>query len=207
MPEVHWPSFLRELDATEAAWNSRPVKYPREDAVHWMPVAIPTFVTLMTEAMMVAPPCMDGEAFATDHYGQVRFLDVGCGPGTKVQLAQAMFGVKGYGIDIVPRFIAEAEARGVTARVADAFSFPAGGHGGGAGVLAVGDGLGYADFQVLLVNRPSSLQDELESLIMERMASDAVLIAVNWRRSPEKSGWLAQYQEFGEPVMGVFVKP
>ncbi len=203
MTEIHWPSFLRELDATEQAWNSRPVRYPREDAVPWMPVAIPTFVTLLTEAMMVAPPCLDSHSF--DHYGQVRFLDVGCGPGTKVRLAQAMFGVKGYGIDIVPRFVAEAEANGVSARIADAFDFPAGGDGNG-GVMSV-NGLGYSDFQVVLVNRPSSLQDELEPLIMERMASDSVLICVNWRHNPEKYGWFAHHTEYGEPVMGVFVKP
>lgn len=202
MPDVHWPSFLRELDATEHAWNSRPVRYPREDAVPWMPIAIPTFITLLTEAMMVAPPCMDGVSAMGDHYGKVRFLDVGCGPGTKVQLAQAMFGVLGFGIDIVPRFIAEAEARGVQARVADAFEFPASG-----GALSLNGGLGYADFQVVLANRPSSMQDELEHLIMDRMASDSVLICVNWKHSPEKEGWIAQYTEYGEPVMGVYIKP
>ena len=203
---IHWPSFLRELDATETAWNSRPVKYPREDAVPWMPVAIPTFISLMAEAMMVAPPCMTTKANYTDHYGQPRFLDVGCGPGTKIRLAQSMFGVQGFGIDIVPRFIAEAQAHNVRAWVVDAFEFPVGGH---EQVLpgTLPTTLGYADFEIVLVNRPSALQDELEHLVMERMASDAVLIAVNWRTDPGKEGWVMQYQEFGEPVMGVWIKP
>jgi SAM-dependent methyltransferase len=205
---IHWPSFLRELDATETAWNSRPVRYPREDAVPWMPIAIPTFISLMAEAMMVAPPCMTTRSAYSDHYGQPRFLDVGCGPGTKIRLAQAMFGVQGFGIDIVPRFIAEAQAHNVRAWVADAFEFPAGNEEAREfspvpGAMPVG----YADFEIVLVNRPSALQDELEHLVMERMASDAVLICVNWRNDPGKSGWTLQYQEFGDPVMGVWIKP
>jgi hypothetical protein len=66
---------------------------------------------------------------------------------------------------------------------------------------------GYADFQIVLVNRPSGLQDELESLIMEKMSSDAVLIAVNWRNNPAKQGWIPVSEEFGEPVCGVYIKP
>jgi hypothetical protein len=39
------------------------------------------------------------------------------------------------------------------------------------------------------------------------MASDAVLIAVNWRNSPGKAGWIPVAEEVGEPVCGVWVKP
>jgi SAM-dependent methyltransferase len=172
-----------------------------------MPLPIPQFISLLTEAMMVAPPCMSTTAAYSDHYGQPRFLDVGCGPGTKVRLAQAMFGVRGYGIDIVPRFVAEAQAHNIQAWVQDAFEFPAGGTEVGHSPLPGALPMGYSGFEVLLVNRPSSLQDELEHLIMDRMARDAVLIAVNWHTDPGKEGWTLQYQEFGEPVMGVWIKP
>jgi len=196
---VHWPSFLRELDATEKAWAQYEVRYPREDAVHWMPAPMPLFITLLTDAVMAAPPHHGGSVFGEDSYGPPWFLDVGCGPGTKIRLAEAMFGVKGFGIDIVPRFVAEAQAHKVHAAVQDAFEFPEGGGGGGT--------RGYADFQVVYVNRPSALQDELEHLVMDRMASDTVLIAVNWRHSPGKAGWIPVAEEFGEPVCGVWIKP
>ena len=119
---------------------------------------------------------------------------------TKVRLAEAMFGLRGFGIDIVPRFVSEAQAHGVNALVQDAFDFPEG--GGPLGLTS-----GYRDFDILLVNRPSSMQDELEELVMDRMRPDAVLIAVNWRNSPSKAGWIAVAEEFGEPVCGVWVKP
>lgn len=201
---VHWPSLLRELAATESAWNTQPVRYPREDAVHWMPFPLGQFVTLLTEAVAVAAPPSPNTSGATEQYGQPRFLDVGAGPGTKVRLASALFGLNAYGIDIVPRFVHEAQAHGAAVMLKDAFDFPE--HG----VAATDVAWGYAEFQIVYVNRPSALQDELEGLIMERMATDAVLIAVNWHNDPGKSGWFTQYQEYGgtgSPVCGVWIKP
>ncbi len=199
---VHWPSFLRELTATETAWNSTPVKYPREDAVHWMPFPLGQFVTLLTEAVMVAPPNL---TIDTGAYGTPRFLDVGAGPGTKVRLASALYGLNTYGIDIVPRFVHEAQAHGAAVMLKDAFAFPE--HGTPVSTEA----WGYADFQIVYVNRPSALQNELENLIMERMATDAVLISVNWHNDPAASGWYTQYQEYGgqpgAPICGVYIKP
>jgi SAM-dependent methyltransferase len=197
---THWPSFLRELKATESAWNDVPVRYPREDAVHWMPFQLGQYVTLLTEAVAVAPP-PPPMLTATEEPGQPRFLDVGCGPGTKVRLAQAMFGLNAYGIDIVPRFISEAQAHGATCLLRDAFEFPA------RGEPMVTGAWGYADFQIVYVNRPSALQDELEHLVMERMAPDSVLIGVNWHNNPEKDGWLPVFLEYGTPVCGVWIKP
>jgi SAM-dependent methyltransferase len=208
-PGTHWPSFLRELDATEQAWRQHQVQYPRSDAVPWMPFPIPQFITLLADAVMAAPPSQgaSGAMFAAqgdyEPYGPPKFLDVGCGPGTKIRLAEAMFGLRGYGIDIVPRFVAEAQAHGVKAMLADAFEFggPPGEPGGLTSMRS------YADYQIVLVNRPSSLQDELEGLVMKRMASDSVLIAVNWRNDPGKHGWILQSQEYGDPVCGVWIKP
>ncbi len=207
MSDVHWPSFLRELHATELAWNTQTVRYPREDAVPFLPFPLGQFVTLLTEAVLVAPPGPD-RITAVENPGQIRFLDVGCGPGTKVRLAEALFGVSGYGIDIVPRFISEANAHGVKAINYDAFEFPE------KGAPMTTAGLGYGDFQIVYVNRPSTQQDKLERLIMERMAPDTVLIAVNWRTDPGNHGWPVAYQEYGTtvrghaaPVMGVWLKP
>lgn len=207
-PGTHWPSFLRELEATEQAWKLQSVRYPRADAVPWLPFPIPQFIPLLADAVMVAPPTQGRGNYLgremDEPYGPPKFLDVGCGPGTKIRLAEEMFGLRGFGIDIVPRFVAEAQAHGVRAWVADAFEF--GAEEGGAKIAGQN---GYADYQIVLVNRPSSLQDELEHLVMERMASDAVLIAVNWRNDPGRAGWILQAQEFNAhgPVCGVWVKP
>lgn len=196
----HWPSFLRELDAAEQLWKTRDVRYSREDAVPWMPFPLPQFVTLLTEAVSAAAR----PRAVTSPAGKVTFLDVGCGPGTKCRLARAMFNLADAGIDIVPRFVAEAQQYDVRAWVQDAFELGEGepDHGLGSGLLP-----GYANFDIVLVNRPSALQDKLEMLVMERMASDAVLIAVNWRNDPGRHGWIPHYQEFGEPVCGVWIKP
>jgi SAM-dependent methyltransferase len=203
---THWPSFLRELQATETAWNATPIRYPREDAVPWLPFPLGQYVTLLTEAVAVSPPGPPDRGMAMlprddEAYGQPRFLDVGCGPGTKVRLAQALFGLNAYGIDIVSRFIAEAQAHGAACLLKDAFEFPAKGEPMTTGAW------GYSDFQIVYVNRPSANQDELEHLVMERMASDSVLIAVNWRNDPGKKGWLLAYQEYGDPVCGCWIKP
>ena len=197
---VYWPSFLRELLATENAWNASPVTYPREDAVPWLPFPMPQFVTLLTEAMMVATPSPGG-LMVLEEPNTIRFLDVGCGPGTKIRMAEALFGVKGYGIDIVSRFVAEAQAHGVKAIVKDAYELPA------KGVPMTTSSFGYEDFGIVYVNRPSSDQDALEKYVMDSMRPDSVLMAVNWRNDPAKQGWFMQYQEYGDPVCGVFVKP
>lgn len=197
---VHWPSFLRELDAAEQVWRSREVHYPREDAVHWMPYAIPQFVTLLTEAVAACARPVD---FIHDYGKGISFIDIGCGPGTKCRLAQAMFGLDVFGIDIVARFVGEAQAHGISAQVIDAFDFAA----MPPEMVDKRAQGSLGRFDIVLVNRPSGLQDELEGLIMEGMASDAVLIAVNWRNDPGKAGWFTHYQEFGEPICGVFIKP
>jgi SAM-dependent methyltransferase len=176
-----------------------------------MPFPIPQFITLMADAIMAAPPSQGPGNFAMrmddEPYGPPKFLDVGCGPGTKVRLAEALFGVRGYGIDIVPRFVAEAQAHGVNARLADAFTFGGDPDGGDPALLSSLSLNNYSGYQIVYVNRPSSMQDELEGLVMERMASDAALIAVNWRNDPGKQGWIPQAQEYGEPVCGVWIKP
>jgi SAM-dependent methyltransferase len=181
---VHWPGFLRELNASEYGWSQHVVKYSRADAVPWMPYAIPSFVSMLTEAVMVAPPDARSEI-----PGPARFLDVGCGPGTKMRLAAAMFGLDAWGIDIVPAFISEARAHGCQALLRDAFEYD-----------------GYDNHEIVLVNRPSTLMDDLEFQVMDQMAPGAVLIAVNWRNTPGKNGWTLISQEWGEPVRGVWVK-
>lgn len=173
---IDWPTFLRQLQATEQEWKVGKVSYGRDDAVGWFPWPIPGYIALLADAVMAS----DGG----------NYLDVGCGPGTKVQLAEAMFDLEAAGFDISPDLITAAHKNGVNCCVADAFTFG-----------------GYADFSIVSVNRPSSKQDELEHLIMGQMKPGAVLIAINWLNDPGENGWALQAQEYGHPVVGVWVKP
>lgn len=182
-----WPLLLRQLNDREQAWNRR-VVYSRPDAVPFLPYPLPRFAMFLQEAMAALPSWACYDPFGLPK--QPRMLDVGCGPGTKLQLARALYGLDCTGIDLVPEYVAETRQAGIEAHVADAFNY------------------GYSAYSLVLVNRPSSRQDELEALICERMAPGAVLIALNWRNDPAK---LARFdcvsQEWGEPVHGVWAKP
>ena len=187
MSPQHWPSFLRQIHALEQSWNAHKVSYPRDDAVHFLPLPIPQFISLLTDAVMAAPVRWDSDGGGAL---QSTFIDVGCGPGTKARLAQELFGLEVYGIDIVPAFVAEARSMGLTADVMDAFREPA-----------------YSEFDIVFVNRPSALQDELEQLICERVGHGCVLMAANWRHDPEEFGLQAVVREYERPVCGVWRKP
>lgn len=190
MPEHHWPSLLRQIYALEASWNAHKIAYPREDAVHWLPLPIPQFIALLTDAVRAAPTTWEAEPNSmSGHARQTTFIDVGCGPGTKARLAQAMFGLDVTGIDIVPEFVSEAQALGIKAGCIDAFDFNS-----------------YDHFDIVFANRPSTLQDEMETRIMTMMAPQTVLIAANWRNSPASYGFEVITMEYERPVCGVFKK-
>lgn len=182
---VHWPSFLRQVCALEASWNTLKVDYPRDDAVHFLPLPIPQFISMLTDAVMAAPTWWG----ARSEPMQTTFIDVGCGTGTKLLLAQALFDVAGCGIDIVPEFIAAARQSGLKADLADAFEYET-----------------YDVFDIVFANRPSTLQDELEKLICDRMRPGAVLMAANWRHDPQEYGFEVAAMEYERPVCGVFRK-
>lgn len=188
-PQLHWPSLLRQLHALEQSWNAHKVHYPREDAVPFLPFPIPRFITMLADAVMAAPTRWS--ASAQEHGAVVpTFIDVGCGPGTKIRLAEQMFGLDGYGIDIVPAFVAEAQSCGVKAGLIDAFEFNS-----------------YDAFDIVFANRPSTQQDELEKLICGAMRDGAVLMGANWRHQPAEFGLEPVAVEYGRPVCGVWRKP
>lgn len=189
-PPVHWPSFLREIDSAERTWNNRVVRYPREDCVPWLPFPRSQFIALLTDAVEAAPVRWDQAGAGGLMFKPSRFMDVGCGAGTKIRLAQALFGLQGFGIDIVPALVAEARSHGVYAEVADAF-----------------DWQDYKAADIVYMNRPSTQMAELEAVVMDRMASGAVLMLVNGRGDPAKEGWTLVSQEWGTPVQGCWIKP
>jgi SAM-dependent methyltransferase len=189
-PPLHWPSFLRQIYALEQSWNAHKVTYPRDDAVPWLPLPIPQFISMLTDAVMAAPTRWEMTDRAPGGPAAGTFLDVGCGPGTKVRLAEALFGLKGHGIDIVPAFIADARSCGVAATLADAFTY---GH--------------YDYYDIIFANRPSTMQDELEKIVAEGVAPGCVLVAANWRHDPKEYGLDCVAMEYERPVCGVWKRP
>jgi len=182
---VYWPALLRELASAERAWNDRTVRYPRADAVPWLPFPRSQFIALLADAVEAAPVRVLAGQFIP-----ATFLDVGAGTGTKIRLAEALFGLTGMGIEIVPEMAAEAAAHHLRVELADAFEWD-----------------GYYGADIVYLNRPSTLMEELEARVMDGMASGAVLMMVNGRCDPGTSGWTLVSREWGEPVHGCWIKP
>jgi hypothetical protein len=152
-----------------------------------LPYSNPQFVSLLMEAVTVAPP---GPGTPPPGFGPSRFLDVGAGPGVKVRLASALFNLNAKGIEIIPAFALEAQAHGANVVVADAWDYP---H--------------YAETEILFLNRPSKRMQELEKHIMAEMKPGAILMLVNAGTDPGREGWPVVMQEYGEPVAGCWIKP
>ncbi len=125
----------------------------------WIPFPLYDFVALMAEAL----PETAGD----------RFLEVGCGVGSKLLLAGTVFGLNARGIERVPEYVAEARRHGLAVDAADALDYP-----------------GYGDFDLLFFNRPLAdpvLQAALEAKIWCEVPAGAVVIGANLEAPPPAS--------------------
>lgn len=144
----------------ESQWRSSPAG--RDDLktyTPYMPFPWPDFIALTAEAL----PEVTGE----------RFLEIGCGIGTKMMLADVVFGLNAFGIERVPEFAAEAQQHGLAVVTADALGWDQ-----------------YGDFDLLFFNRVFSdgyKEAELERQVWAGMKSGAVVIAANLLAPPPVS--------------------
>lgn len=125
----------------------------------WMPFSIPDFIALLAEAL----PETTGD----------RFLDIGCGIGTKMMLTEEIFGLEVQGIERVPEYAKEARSRGLAITEADARGWD-----------------GYGDFDIIFFNRPffnQEMQAELEHQVWTDMKPGAVVVGVNLLVPPPAS--------------------
>lgn len=181
-----WRTFLRDLDRIDLRFHRNSAGLP-DYGVPYLPYPERLFLPLLFDAIR----------YVTGR----RFLDVGCGPGTKMRLVEA-FGFDVYGVDYLASHVAEANRGRVSdhAWQGDARSFG-----------------WYGDYDLLLLNRPleGPEQEGMELLVMEGMRPGAVLINVNGCVDPGKRlGWTPVSVSDGdlgdvrgEVVEGVWQKP
>jgi SAM-dependent methyltransferase len=159
-------ALVRDVQETEARYllhgdRHDPVTTP------WMPYQPADFIGILWECL----PELTGN----------RFIDVGCGPGTKMQIAGSLFGMEVHGIEIDRAMAVEAakSLAGTGARVecADA--------------LAVHPGR-WAPYDFIWLYRPfrSAMQESvLEGHIIEGMKPGAILAGGSWETNIPGLGW------------------
>jgi SAM-dependent methyltransferase len=140
---------------------------PRHDPVvtPWMPYQPADFIGILWECM----PEMKGSLF----------IDIGCGPGTKMRIAETMFGLDVRGIEINADMADEARKH---------FTEP--------GIVCTGnaldyDGLGYI-FDLIWLYRPfreAGRELLLEQRLMANMKPGAILAGASWEVDHALSGW------------------
>ncbi len=130
----------------------------------WMPYQPADFIGIMWDVTAE----IDGPVF----------LDVGCGPGTKMRIARDLFGLIPYGIEIDPHMAEQAKAHGV-AYQGDALNFPT--------IERV-----YAKADVIWLYRPfrdPASERALEEFIISNMKPGAVLAGGSWETDVTALGW------------------
>lgn len=175
--------YLQEVIRTAAQldeeWRQKVPQDEAEQPVYlpWMPFQLPAFTALLYEAIPEAP----GE----------NFLEVGCGPGAKMLVAQEIFCLDAHGIDRVPEYVAAAREMFLDAEVADAWTWE-----------------GYGDYDLVWLNRPfrdPSREYSLEQRVMATMAPGAVLMCANLEYPPPSS-WPVILDDW-EARRGIWMKP
>lgn len=138
---------------------------PRHDPVvtPWMPYQPADFIGIVWECMAE----LTGD----------KFLDVGCGPGTKMSIAQTLFGLDAYGIEINPEMAAVAgKLFGDKVAPGDAMDYS----------------VVYSEADLIWLYRPfrdPTLEYKLEQKIIDTMKPGAILAGASWELDLSKLGW------------------
>ncbi len=165
MTEAGHASFagavLAELARLDREWMIVPAGHDDVRSVPWMPFPMHDFIALVAEALPEA--------------GGDRFLEIGCGIGTRMKAASVIFGLDVHGVERVPEYAAEAVKLGMDAEVTDALTYD-----------------GYGKYDIIWFNRPfrdPELQRQLEARVWDQVASGAVVICANLEAPPPANWW------------------
>lgn len=171
--------ILRTAARLDEEWRQKVAQTKEEQPrfLPWMPFPISAFTALLAEAY----PELPGD----------RFLEIGCGPGSKMLIAEEQFFLDAYGFDRVPEYVAAAEQAGLQVEVADAATWE---H--------------YGEFDVIWMNRPFRdpvPEYQLELKVWADMAPGAVLMCANLEYPPPSS-WPVILDDW-EARRGIWMKP
>lgn len=174
-------SDVRDLLTTvrqiERRWQKQVDVGDQQMFTGWMPSDVAQFLVLLIEAIAESP----GKSF----------LEIGCGPGTKMMLARDLFGLDVTGFDRVEEYVAAAKEQGLNAAECDAFDFQA-----------------YNKFDIVFFNRPfrdRPTQAKLEKMVYGKIRRGAVVIAMNLETQPPGDKYLVVTDDW-ESRRGVWLK-
>jgi SAM-dependent methyltransferase len=167
---------MRQAARLDRDWQR---KVPEDDRRYapWMPFSVPAFTALLAEAM----PEADGD----------RFLDIGCGPGSKLLIARDVFGLDAHGFDRNGEYVAAARSLGLSAEIADAETYA-----------------GYGRPDILWFNRVArdpEIQARIEAAIWRGMGEGALVICASLE-APPPARWFPVLDDW-EIRRGIWMKP
>ncbi|HVT98893.1 MAG TPA: class I SAM-dependent methyltransferase [Acidobacteriaceae bacterium] len=168
---------IRQVQETEHRWFAQ--GDPKSPTLPWMPFQQSAFLAMLYDCI----PEMSGR----------KFLDVGCGPGTKMQLAKHVYGLDVSGLEISPEMARAAGAVG-TVTCVDALKAPRG---------------TFSSYDLIWLYRPfrdSELEWLLESRIMKEMKPGAILAGGAWEICPADHKWVTVVDDW-ELRHGAWMKP
>ena len=171
--------LLSEVRQIERAWQQKQTDVGDVKLFDgWMPSDVAQFLVLLIEAIAEAP----GKGF----------LEIGCGPGTKMMLARDLFGLDVTGFDRVPEFVDAARGHGLNAALCDAFDFQA-----------------YGKFDIVFFNQPfrdRPTQRGLERLVYSKIRRGAVVICMNLETKPPSDKYLVVTDDWEDARRGVWLR-
>lgn len=170
-------SAIRQVMKEEAQWFAQ--GDPRSPTNPWMPFQPADFLAILFDCVAE----MRGR----------KFIDVGCGPGTKMLLADRLYGLEPEGIEISAEMAAAAEKHG---RV----------YHGDAGDTPPGFYSGYDLIWLYRPFRDPVLEQRLEARVMDEMKPGAILAGGGWEICPADHRWITVVDDW-ELRRGAWMKP
>lgn len=172
-------AIAREVAATEPAWIGKVPGAGTAQDTPWMPFEMDDWVGMAWAALP--------EIEVSN-----RYLDVGCGPGTKMAVAEALFSWRARGFDRVPEYIAAATGQGLDAVLCDA--------------LAWEDWTGYGVVWFNRVYREPLLQQLLEARVWDGVSPGTVIMCAHLDAPPPAS-WFPVLDDWNDLHRGIWQKP
>ncbi len=159
---LHMIDVCKTVAKLDKEWQRGDVGHDDARYTPWMPnPSWPDYVALLAEAM----PDVEGP----------RFLEVGCGIGTRMLIAREMFGLDVSGIERVPEYVAQAKELGLSVECIDALGWE-----------------GYGTFDVVWLNRPfrdPEMELALEGQIWAEVEPGTVVLCANLQDRPPTWWW------------------